>query len=322
MKQLWLFNEISHDLKEVERRLGQFVQADIPLLSQASSQLLSAGGKRLRPAFALLAGKLFKGKSENIMPLAVALELIHMATLVHDDVVDASMTRRGKPTVRAKWGNEISIHTGDHLFAKSLLLISQIDNPDISRILAEVSIQMCQGEIQQIRASFDVNQTPKDYYYRIKRKTALLISASCQLGAIAAGASRRQAWALGAYGHCLGMAFQIVDDILDMTAKQSELGKPIGGDLRQGIITLPMILALQLSPEAGRLTTLLAQRDKTEQEVSEAIGIILNSGAVQESLNLVQKYIDKAKKRLTILPDSQAKKALEQLADFVMVRKY
>jgi heptaprenyl diphosphate synthase len=322
LKQLWLFNEIASDLKEVEKRLDKYVQADIPLLSQASTQLLAAGGKRLRPAFALLVGKLFKAKLETIMPLAMALELIHMATLVHDDVVDSSMTRRGMPTVKASWGNEISIHTGDHLLAKSLLLISEIDNPEISRILAEVSVQMCQGEIQQICSAFDVGQTPKDYYYRIKRKTALLISASCQLGAIAAGANRQQAWALGAYGHCLGMAFQIVDDILDMTAKQSQLGKPIGGDLRQGIITIPMILAMKCSPESERLAILLSKKDKTEAEVSEGIDIILKSGAVQDSLSLVQKYINKAKKHLEVLPDGQIKKALEQLGDFIMVRKF
>ncbi len=322
MKQLWLFKEITSELNEVEKRLEKYVQADLPLLSKASTHLLAAGGKRLRPAFVLLVGKLFNTKLEKIISLAMALELIHMATLVHDDVVDASLTRRGRPTVKANWGNEISVHTGDHLFAKSLLLIAEINNPEISRILAEVSIQMCEGEIQQISSTFDAGQHPKDYYYRIKRKTALLISASCKLAAIACGATRRQIWALGAYGHALGMAFQIVDDILDLTAKQSELGKPIGGDLRQGIITIPMIYALRNSSQKDRLAELLAKQIKSEEEILEGINIIIESGAIKDSLELVEKYIAKAKQYLGVLPDAAAKKALAELADFIMVRKY
>ncbi|MDA8441501.1 MAG: polyprenyl synthetase family protein [Peptococcaceae bacterium] len=322
MKQLWLFKEISGELDAVEKRLEQYVRTDQALLSQTSIHLLAAGGKRLRPAFVLLVAKLFNAKSESVMSLAMALELIHMASLVHDDVVDAALTRRGRPTVRANWGNQISVHTGDHLFAKSLLLIAEIDNPEISRILAEVSIQMSEGEIQQIKSTFDVQQLPKDYYYRIKRKTALLISASCKLSAIACNGERRQIWALGAYGHALGMAFQIVDDILDLTADQTQLGKPIGGDLRQGIITLPMIYALQQSSQASRLSELIALHTKSEQQIQEAIAIITASGAIAESLRLVQQYVDKSKQYLQEVPAGSARKALEQLADFIMIRKY
>jgi len=322
LKQLWIFKDIAQDLGVVEKQLVQYVQADIPLLGEASSHLLAAGGKRLRPAFVLLVAKMFKARSERVIPLAMALELIHMATLVHDDVVDESMTRRGRPTVKAKWGNQISIHTGDHLLAKSLLLIAEVNNPEISRILAEVSTQMCEGEIQQIKSTFDASQTPKDYYYRIKRKTALLISASCKLSAIACGATRRQIWALGAYGHALGMAFQIVDDILDLTAKPDELGKPVAGDLRQGIITIPMIFALRLSPERKHLSSLLSAETKTEEEIQQALEMIIDSGAIRESLELVRKYIEKAKGHLRSFPSGSTRKALEQLAEFIMVRKF
>lgn len=322
MKQLGLFREISNDLNEVEKRLHEYVQSDLPLLSETSSHLLAAGGKRMRPAFVLLTAKLFNSHLNKTISLAMALELIHMATLVHDDVVDASMTRRGRPTVKANWGNKISIHTGDHLLAKSLLLIAEINNPEISRILAEVSIQMSEGEIQQIKSTFDVAQTPKDYYYRINRKTAMLISASCRLSAIACGAEPRQCWALGAYGHALGMAFQIVDDVLDITAKQSELGKPIGGDVRQGIMTIPMIFALKSSPQRDRLAVILSLKEKSEQEVAEAIKLILDSGAIKESLDLAQKYVGKAKGYLKFLPNNKANKALDQLADFITIRKF
>jgi len=322
LKQLWLFNQINSDLQRVEKELTKFVETDFPILQDSAVHLLSAGGKRLRPAFTLLAGKFYGYSLEKLMPVAMALELIHMSSLVHDDIVDASMTRRGRPTVKAKWGNIVSIETGDYLFAKSLVLISKIDHPEVARILAEISVEMCQGEIQQIKSSFDVEQNLKQYYYRIKRKTALLISACCKLGALVSGAPRRQVWALGAYGHSLGMAFQIVDDVLDITAKPSEFGKPIGGDLRQGIMTLPMILALKLTSEPARLKVLLGQIDKTEEEVAETIGLIKATKAIDESMRLVDLYVQKAKRHLQDLPVIPTRKALGELAEFIRVRKF
>jgi len=317
LKQLWLFNQINSDLQRIEKELTKFVETDYPILQDSAIHLLAAGGKRLRPAFTLLAGKFYGYPLEKLMPVAMALELIHMSSLVHDDVVDASMTRRGRATVKAKWGNIVSVQTGDYLLAKSLMLISKIDHPEVARILAEISVEMCQGEIQQIKCCFDVEQNLKQYYYRIKRKTALLISACCRLGA-----PKRQVWALGAYGHSLGMAFQIVDDVLDLTAKPSEFGKPIGGDLHQGIMTLPMILALKLSSNPSYLKALLKKVDKTEEEVSEAIGLIKNSGAIDESMHLVDLYVLKAKRHLQDLPQVPTRKALEELAEFIRVRKF
>ncbi len=322
LKQLWLFSQINKDLQRVENDLTQFVGTDYPILQDSAVHLLAAGGKRLRPAFTLLAGKFYGYPLEKLIPVAMALELIHMATLVHDDVVDASMTRRGRPTVKAKWGNIVSVQTGDYLLSKSLMLISKIDNPEVSRILAEVSVEMCQGEIQQIKCSFDVEQNLKQYYYRIKRKTALLISACCRLGGLVSGAPRRQVWALGAYGHSLGMAFQIVDDVLDMTAKASEFGKPIGGDVHQGIMTLPMILALKLSSDPAPLKALLGKVDKTDDEVAETIDLIKATGAIDRSMHLVDLYVLKAKRHLQELPSVPTRKALEELAEFIRIRKF
>jgi heptaprenyl diphosphate synthase len=322
LKQLWLLKQINSDLQRVEKELTKFVETDYPILQDSAVHLLAAGGKRLRPAFALLAGKFYGYPLEVLMPVAMALELIHMSSLVHDDVVDASMTRRGNPTVNANWGNIVSVQTGDYLLAKSLMLIAKIDHPEVSRILAEVSVEMCQGEIQQIKCSFDVEQNLKQYYYRIKRKTALLISACCRLGALVSGAPSRQVWALGAYGHSLGMAFQIVDDVLDLTAKPSEFGKPIGGDLHQGIMTLPMILALNSSSNPSHLKALLRKLYKTDQEVSETIGLIKNTGAIEESMHLVDLYVLKAKRHLQDLPQVPTRKALEELAEFIRVRKF
>jgi len=322
LKQLWLFNQINADLERVETELFRFVETDFPVLHESSVHLLAAGGKRLRPAFTLLAGKFYDYSLEKLLPVAMALELIHMATLVHDDVVDAALTRRGRATVKAKWGNIVSVQTGDYLLAKSLLLIAQIDNPEVSRILAEVSVEMCQGEIQQLKTSFDTRQNLEEYYYRIKRNTALLISACCRLGGLVTGAPPRQVWALGAYGHALGMAFQIVDDILDVTAEASELGKPIGGDLRQGVMTLPMIIALMRSASRQHLERLLAKQEKSDAEVAQAIELIKESGAIEEAMQWVDLYVVKAKKILKELPDGPPRQALGELAEFIRTRRF
>ncbi|GAB6157772.1 polyprenyl synthetase family protein [Desulfotomaculum varum] len=316
------FRQVRQDLEVVEQEIKAVVQSRDPLLTQTSLHLLNAGGKRLRPAFALLAGKLYNYSLEKLLPLAVALELIHMASLVHDDVVDDSQTRRGTPTVKAKWGNAISMHTGDYLFAKSLVLISQYENPVIARVLAETSVKMCEGEIHQISTSFKADQSWRDYFYRIERKTALLIAASCQLGAVAAGAPAKDYLRLRRFGHQLGMAFQITDDVLDMVADQSLLGKPIGGDLRQGILTMPVLYSLEKSPQRRRLRELVEIPNKTEEQVKEAIEIIKEAGGIEFSFEVARRYIDKAKNNLALLPDRPVKQTFYEIADFIGIRRF
>lgn len=323
VRMLELFEDIATELQMVEKELSVVVKTPNPLLTETSTHLLNAGGKRLRPALCLFGAKFYNFDLQKILPLATALELIHMATLVHDDVVDASLTRRGKPTVKAIWGNTISTHIGSYLFAKSLVLIAHYEHtPLVSVILADTSVNMCEGEIKQLTASFDVKQNLKDYLYRINRKTAMLIAASAQLGAVACGAPKSIYYPLYRYGHCVGMAFQITDDILDIIADQQELGKPIGSDLRQGIITLPVIYALNSAGQKERLRELVVKPKKEEDELLEAINIITGCGAIERSFKLVEKYIDRAKQALNDLPDIPAKLALSRAADFVGTRKY
>ncbi len=320
---LELFEDIKEDLWAVEEELKAAVQTPNPLLTDTYTHLLSAGGKRLRPALSLFGAKFYNFSLPRVLPLAVALELIHMATLVHDDVVDASMTRRGIPTVKALWGNSVSTHIGTYLFAKSLILIAKYeDTPLISRVLSDTSVKMCEGEIQQISVSHDVNQDLKSYFYRIKCKTALLIAASAQLGAVACGAPPSIHLPLRRYGHFIGMAFQITDDILDITADRHLLGKPVGSDLRQGIITLPVIYALINSAEKEKLSRLVKKEDKSEEEVNEAVRIIKQCGAIEFSFNIARRFIEKAKKELGSLPDIPARKTLSTAADFIGQRKY
>lgn len=319
-----IYKGIEEDMQVVEKELQATLQAQDPFITETSTHLFYAGGKRLRPALSLLGAKFCNFKLADVIPLAVALELIHMATLIHDDVVDNSLIRRGLPTVNAKWGKGISTHIGTYLFAKSLILISQYEEkkPLISKVLSDVSVKMCEGEIRQISASFDTGQVSKDYFYRVKRKTAFLIMASVQLGAVACGAGRKTYLPLRRYGNNIGMAFQITDDILDMVADQSKLGKPVGGDLRQGIITLPVIVALEKSGKKKRLVELAGKMEKSEEEVQEAIEIIRSCGAIDYSFEIVNKYLRKAKEELMALPDLPARNSLSAIADFIGIRKH
>ncbi len=320
---LKLFVDIKDELQAVENELRKIVQAEYQILTETSTHLLNAGGKRLRPALTLYGAKFFNFEIEKVIPLAATLELIHMASLVHDDVVDASVTRRGKPTVKAMWGNRIATHIGTFLFAKSLILLSRYeDTPMIFAVLSDTSVQMSRGEIIQISSSFDINQGIRDYLYRIKCKTALLIAASAQLGAVACGAGRGIHLPLRRYGYNIGMAFQITDDILDMVADQRQLGKPIGGDLRQGIITLPVIYALKRCKDKKRLVDLVTRVEKSEDEVNEALDIVRNSGAIDYSFDIAQKYVIKAKTELQKLPDIPTRGTLGMAADFVCARKF
>ncbi|MCG9967596.1 polyprenyl synthetase family protein [Pelotomaculum terephthalicicum JT] len=321
---LELYKGIEEDMQVVEKELQATLQVQDPFLTETSTHLFYAGGKRLRPALSLLGAKFCNFKLEDVIPLAVALELVHMATLIHDDVVDNSLIRRGVPTVNAKWGQGISTHIGTYLFAKCLVLISQYEKkkPLIPKVLSDVSVKMCEGEIRQITASFDTGQATKDYFYRVKRKTAFLITASVQLGAVACGADKNIYLPLRRYGNNIGMAFQITDDILDMVADQSKLGKPVGGDLREGIITLPVIYALEKSGEKKRLVELVRKTEKSEEEVQEAIEIIRSCGAIECSFEVVNRYLSKAKEELMALPDLPARNNLSMIADFIKVRKH
>ncbi|MBE0466674.1 MAG: polyprenyl synthetase family protein [Candidatus Desulforudis sp.] len=312
---------VRDDLDIVERELYAVLKSPNELLAETSSHLFRAGGKRLRPAFALLAAKFHDYDLEKVLPVALALELAHMATLVHDDVVDGAGLRRGIPSVKALWGNRVSTHTGDYLFAKSMIiLLSNYRNPIFIDVLAHTCVKMCEGEIIQFSGAH--RSDLRDYLRRIRCKTALLIRASCQLGAVATGAPAEVHTTLGRFGYCFGMAFQITDDVLDMVADQELLGKPVGGDLRQGVITLPVIMSLFLGPDKERLSYLVGKEEKTEDDIQEIIRRTKECGGIDAALGVAEKYLAKACTFLEKLPDIPARRNLFQVAEFVRVRDY
>jgi heptaprenyl diphosphate synthase len=320
MKLKMMYSFLNSDINIVEKELENTIQTESLLLRQASLHLLQAGGKRIRPVFVLLAGKFGKYDMNVIKHVAVALELIHMASLVHDDVIDDAELRRGKPTIKSKWDNRIAMYTGDYIFALATELMTKIENPLAHQILSNTIVEVCIGEIEQIKDKYRFDQNLRDYLRRIKRKTALLIAASCQLGAIAAGVDEKIHKKLFRFGYYVGMSFQIIDDVLDFTATEKELGKPAGSDLIQGNITLPVLYAMSDSSIKQKIFEV--HEDMDQSELIIIINMIKNSGAIERSFEMSDRYLDKALQILNELPENKANKTFRDLAKFIGRRKY
>ncbi|HSO58205.1 MAG TPA: heptaprenyl diphosphate synthase component II [Paenisporosarcina sp.] len=321
MKLKMLYSDMRSDLDLIEKELEIAVNSSSDLLNEASLHLLQAGGKRIRPVFVLLAAKFGNYQINQMMNVAVPLELIHMASLVHDDVIDDSEMRRGQLTVKAQWNNRVAMYTGDFIFARALEYITNIDNPQAHRILSYTMVEICVGEIIQIEDKFKLDQRLQDYFRRIKRKTALLIASSCQLGAVVSGADEKTATHLKRFGYYVGMSFQIMDDILDITATDKELGKPAGSDLIQGNITLP-ILFLKDSPEFRPALEHAISGNMTEIERLALVKRIRESDAIPKAKAMSNRYLQKALKELDALPTSPAKKSLREIALYMGKRKF
>lgn len=324
MKRMEIFGTLKKDMDAVERSLYACIESESASLGEAAMHLLKAGGKRLRPAFVLLGGKFGTYELERLQKVAVPLELIHMASLVHDDVIDNAQTRRGQLTVKAKWDNRIAMYTGDYIYAKALEMVAGLEDPRIHRILAKAMVEMSIGEMEQIRDFFNTGQSIRRYLLRIRRKTALLIAVSCQLGALAAGASVEVARELYNYGYNVGMAFQIRDDLLDLCGTEKQIGKPPGSDIRQGNITIPVLYALQeehlrdsLLNEIGRI-----HEANGRTEVRAAVSMIVGSPGVARAEELADRYTQKALAALDRLPDIRARRHLRDIALFVSRRTY
>ncbi|MDB5053826.1 MAG: heptaprenyl diphosphate synthase [Bacilli bacterium] len=324
MKILDIYARLKKDMNYIERELEKSIYSDYTIMRETSAHLLKAGGKRIRPVFVLLSGQFNDYSLEQLKHIAVPMELIHMATLVHDDVIDDADTRRGQLTVKSKWDNRIAMYTGDYIFAKALGVVTQLSNPTVHQIMSKAIVEMCIGEMEQIRFFFHTGQTVRDYLLRIKRKTALLIAISCQLGAIAANAPKSISQKLYLFGYNVGMAFQIRDDILDLCGTEQQIGKPPGSDIKQGNMTIPIIFALQepqlreaLLKEIERIHVLDGQTN-----VDTFVRMIRDSRGIARAEAMAARYIEKAIAALTDLPDIQAKQDLVRIAHFVGNRSY
>ena len=322
MKLKTIYASLRSDLSLVERELERTLFVQQTVLMQASRQLLKAGGKRLRPVLVLLSGKFGDYDIEKIKEVAVSLELIHTASLVHDDVIDDADVRRGKPTVKAEWNNQTAMYTGDYILAKALERITSIHLPEAHQILSKTIREVTIGEIDQIRDQYNWDQNFRSYLRRIKRKTALLISTCCRLGALVSGALFEHQQRLARFGYYAGMSFQITDDILDYVGTKAKLGKPAGGDLKQGNVTLPALVAFCDRGLKEQIIRLFNGQSIDDSRLKEAIELIKQSGAIDLSEKVSQGYLQKAYHELSYLPQNEARRSLEQIAHYIGKRKY
>ena len=315
-----LLDLIAEDLELVEAKMRATHEVFQPLAG-AINLLLGSGGKRLRPALAILASKLYPASDRNkVVSLAAAVEMLHSATLVHDDVVDGSLLRRGLPTLNASWSQGATILAGDFVFARAAYFAAETDNVRVMRIFSQTLMTICEGELHQL---FDLGnwQQPKDaYYQRIYGKTAALFAAATESAAVLGGASEVEVAALRAYGHNLGMAFQIMDDILDFVGDSSTVGKPVGGDLRQGTVTLPVFYYLQAHPEALQIMQATGNGHAASDALGQLISDIGRSPAIEATRQEATQFIAAAKAALAPWPDSIYRQALMQAADYVVAR--
>lgn len=312
-----LYKDIKKDIQQIEKRLTYVIDANHPILHKASIQLLRAGGKRIRPVFALLCADFGNRKQndEQVKAVATALELIHMASLVHDDVVDDADLRRGKPTIKKMYDDKTAVYTGDYILACSLEEMAKIDNQAVHKVLSKSLVNVVEGEIIQIEDKYNINQNLRQYLRRIKRKTALLIASSCKLGALTSGTSKEDANRLFRYGYNVGMSFQIIDDILDFTSTTEKLGKPVGNDLLQGHITLPVLYAMEDEQFRVELQNIFHdQTCITEQAIEHLVGLLLKTDAIERSYALSNLYLQKALNSLENLDDIKTKDTLIKIA--------
>ncbi|MDY0405700.1 heptaprenyl diphosphate synthase component II [Virgibacillus sp. 179-BFC.A HS] len=317
------YSYLKQDLEKIEKTLDDTIQADHQILHDASTHLLKAGGKRIRPVFVLLSSQFNHADWDCVQTVAVSLELIHMATLVHDDVIDNAALRRGKPTVKQQYDNRVAMYTGDYMLALALENITNIDNPIIHQTLSDALVEVCIGEIEQMKYKYIWDQNLRTYLRRIKRKTALLIATSCKLGALVSGLASKHVNKIYQYGYYIGMSYQIIDDILDFTSNAEELGKPAGNDLRQGNVTLPVLFALQNADFKTKLEKTFADSKTTRiEDMDELISDIKKLGAIQASYRISDLYLKKALQALSGLPDTKAKKTLRNIANYIGKRRF
>jgi geranylgeranyl pyrophosphate synthase len=319
LKTITFYNLVQEHIRLVEERMRAQSDGHHPELGKALNYLLSSGGKRIRPAVALLAGGMVGADIDRLITLAAAIELLHTATLVHDDLIDGALFRRGNPTLNAQWSPAATILTGDYIFARAAQLAAETDSVEVMHLFAETLATIVNGEITQLFGSrYDVRR--QEYFARIYAKTASMFVLATTSAAILGNTSERIKGILHSFGYEIGMAFQIVDDILDFVGEQSEVGKPIANDLRQGLITLPTIHYLELHPDDQDAAFLLGKNAFDEARLTRLVSAILDSGAIQKAMEEAEQFVHRGLDALAELPETPERLALEELARYIVHR--
>jgi octaprenyl-diphosphate synthase len=317
-----IFEPIREDLEAVEREFVRHIQSRVALIPEMGRYIQKSGGKRVRPAVLLMASRLGGYTGERAVLYASVVEFIHTATLVHDDIIDGADLRRGRLAVHSRWGNDITVLLGDYLYIKSMAMALTQDSLEIIRLLCDVTLRMIEGELYQLTKAGDVDISEEEHFEIIRRKTAFLFGGCAQIGGMLGGVTPEREAALRDYGFNLGVAFQLVDDLLDYTADASALGKPVGGDLREGKVTLPIIFLLQRGgADADRLIrTIVQERAVDAEQWREILRLLAEHHASELAFERAVEYANRAKACLNVFPPSRERDALIALPDYVLSR--
>jgi len=319
-----VFAVMQPDMLRVEARMEQAARVNYPVVSSLVLDLVKSGGKRLRPLLLLLAGRGFRYDLEGLVTAAAGVELLHTASLVHDDTIDRSALRRGKPTLNAVLSSGAVILLGDYVFAQSAMLAAATHNPRVVAIFAGTLAEIVDGQLREMFDAHRVEQSREEYERRIYGKTASLFAGAAEMGAVIGGASDEQVEALRAFGGDVGMAFQVVDDVLDLREGTHRLGKPAGQDLRQGTVTLPTMLYAETlergSAADRRLRGVVSGEIDDEAALTALIADVRASGVLDRASREAEVFVERAKQRLSTVPDPETRDLLEQVADVVLAR--
>ncbi len=315
-----IYEPIQEGLRMVDDKLISFARVDFPWLAEPLAYVLESSGKRVRPGITLLAGKFFQYDIDTLVPMATSIELFHNATLVHDDAVDNAMLRRGKTAVNSLWGDGVAVLLGDYLFSLAADLVSSIGNFRVMSMFAKTLTEISGGQLRETFSAYGWSQNRESYYEQIYSKTASLFAAATGTGAVLSDAPEEAVSALTSYGKNLGMAFQVIDDILDFIGDEGELGKPVGSDLLQGTLTLPVILLMEQRPQ-DNIQQRLAEKPGDQEEVARVIEMVRNSSILEECYRIAGGFSSQACRDLEALPENASRGSLIDLADYVIERR-
>jgi octaprenyl-diphosphate synthase len=314
---------IKNDLERLEEAIDRLLTTRVAFIKDVVHHLIRSGGKRVRPILVILSSKLCGCHNDDPLPYAAIVEFIHTATLLHDDVVDNAETRRGSATANTVWGNESSVLVGDFLFSKSFDLMVSDQNAEILKVMSRATTDLAEGEILELLKTSDAKTSEEEYFEVIASKTAVLLSAACEVGALLGDVEEGKRFALRDFGFHVGMAFQLTDDLLDYTSSGRTLGKDTGRDLKEGKVTLPLIHALESASESekGSIEQALTKSKVTTADFKTIKKIIQKYGGLEYTARVSKGHIDSAKSLMEVFPDSLYKKALVDLADYIVARE-
>ena len=315
---------LDQDMRAVNAMIIKRMESPVALIPQLAGYLIAAGGKRIRPLLTLACTKIYGGDLSRAHGLATAVEFIHSATLLHDDVVDESEQRRGQDAANLVYGNQASVLVGDFLFSRAFQLMTEDGSLDVLRILSGASAIIAQGEVMQLTTAGNLQTTMDEYLEVIKAKTAALFAAACEIGPVIAGSNKNAAQAMAEYGLYLGIAFQIADDALDFEADRAKLGKTVGDDFREGKMTAPVILALQnaSADELKFWTRTIGEKNQQDGDLETAQKILRKHDAIKNSLKIAEDYGHKARLALAEAPDSPLRALLDELVNYSIHRSH